>query len=77
MVDISLDQLGQFGALRVLYCSGKCAYEHGLPRPGDTEGNFAYLRCVAECSSPVPLPDRENDADEDGNENEDTNEDQS
>jgi hypothetical protein len=59
MVDFGFDQLGQFGVLRVGYCFAKCAYERGVPHPGDREENLAFARCVAECSSPVPLPDRE------------------
>ena len=65
MVDIGIDELGQFGVLRVVYCGLKCTYELGIPHPDDTEGNLAFLRCVAECSSPVPLPDREDDEDTD------------
>jgi hypothetical protein len=65
MVDFGIDELGQFGVLRIGYCFAKCSYERGFPRPGDTEGNLAFVRCVAECSSPVPLPDREDEDDED------------
>jgi hypothetical protein len=67
MVDIGLDQLGQFGTARIVYCGLKCMYEQGIPRPNDpgyADENLAFLRCVAECSSPVPLPDREDDEEE-------------
>lgn len=57
--------VGDFGlgfggatAAKVIYCVAKCGYEFTGARPDDEDADWAFVRCVADCTSPVPLPDR-------------------